>query len=44
MGEYAVLGKRLPKKDAKEKVCGRAKYTGDLVFNNMLCGKIRPGF
>src|SRR3972149_1499132 len=40
MGEYAVLGKRLPKKDAKEKVCGRAKYTGDLVFSNMLCGKI----
>jgi len=38
--DYAVIGKSLPRKDAWEKVTGKAKYTGDLKFSNMLAGKI----
>ena len=38
--DYAVIGKSLPRKDAWEKATGRAKYTGDLKFSNMLVGKI----
>src|SRR5450759_3312060 len=38
--DYAVIGKSKPKIDAREKVTGQARYTGDLRFPNMLVGKI----
>ncbi len=38
--EYAVIGKSVPRKDGWDKVTGKAKYTGDLKFPNMLVGKI----
>ncbi|MCL6477832.1 MAG: 4-hydroxybenzoyl-CoA reductase subunit alpha [Peptococcaceae bacterium] len=38
--QYAVIGKSVPRIDALEKVTGRAKYTGDLKFPNMLVGKL----
>ena len=37
---YAVIGKSVPRIDAFEKLTGRAKYTGDLKFPNMLVGKL----
>lgn len=37
---YSVVGKSLPRYDARDKVTGRAKYTGDITFSNMLHGKI----
>jgi len=37
---YETVGKSLPRVDAADKVTGRAKYTGDLFFENMLHGKI----
>jgi aerobic-type carbon monoxide dehydrogenase small subunit (CoxS/CutS family) len=37
---YATVGKSLPRVDASDKVTGRAKYTADLSFENMLYGKI----
>lgn len=40
MSEYAIIGKRLPKIDSIEKVTGEAKFCNDLVFPNMLFGKI----
>jgi CO/xanthine dehydrogenase Mo-binding subunit len=40
MGEYYVIGKRLPRIDAKEKVRGQARYTDDLKLPGMLCGMI----
>ena len=40
MSEFAVIGKSIPKIDAKEKVTGRAPYAADLVFSGMLYGKI----
>ena len=39
-GDYWVIGKRLPRIDAADKVKGRAFYTGDLVLPGMLCGMI----
>ncbi len=39
-GDYAVIGKSVPKIDGREKVTGQAKYTADLKFPNMLYGKI----
>ena len=40
MNEYQVIGKRLPRIDAKEKVRGQAYYTDDLKVPGMLCGMI----
>lgn len=37
---YSYIGKSLPRNDGLEKVTGRAKYTGDLKFSNMLYGKV----
>ncbi|MBI4318576.1 MAG: molybdopterin-dependent oxidoreductase, partial [Chloroflexi bacterium] len=38
--EYSVIGKPVPKIDGRDKVTGRARYTGDLKFPGMLVGKI----
>ncbi len=40
MSEFAVIGKRIPKVDAREKVTGRAVYAADVMFPGMLYGKI----
>ncbi len=40
MAELSVVGKRVPKVDAREKVTGRAVYADDLRFPGMLYGKI----
>jgi len=37
---HIAVGHRLPRKDALEKVTGRAKYTDDISLPNMLYGKI----
>lgn len=37
---YRVIGNKVPRIDAKAKVMGTAKYVDDLVFPNMLWGKI----
>ena len=39
MSEYAVVGKRVPREDAMEKVTGDAKYTDDVNLPGMLYGK-----
>lgn len=38
--ELTVVGKSLNRRDAVEKVTGKAKYSGDLNLPNMLYGKI----
>lgn len=38
--EYKFIGKRTPRIDGDRIVTGRAKYTHDIVFENMLFGKI----
>ncbi|MFH1489734.1 MAG: 4-hydroxybenzoyl-CoA reductase subunit alpha [Pseudomonadota bacterium] len=38
--DYAVIGKSVPKIDARSKVTGQALYAGDLKFPGMLFGKI----
>jgi 4-hydroxybenzoyl-CoA reductase alpha subunit len=38
--EFSVIGKSVPKIDARDKVTGRARYTGDLKLPGMLIGKI----
>ena len=40
MNEYSLIGKRLPRIDAKEKVTGKALYTDDISMSGMLCGMI----
>lgn len=40
MEEYSVVGKRLPLKDAADKVTGRALFTGDIKLPGMLYAKI----
>ena len=40
MKELSVVGKSIPKIDAKAKVTGRAAYAADLYFPGMLYGKI----
>ncbi len=40
MPEFSVIGKRLPRVDAVEKVTGRAKYAADLELPGMLYGKV----
>jgi 4-hydroxybenzoyl-CoA reductase subunit alpha len=37
---FATVGKSMPRVDAEDKVTGRAKYTADLHFENVLFGKI----
>ncbi len=39
-GKFVTVGKSLPRVDAADKVTGRAKFTADLCFENMLYGKI----
>lgn len=38
--EYSVIGKRLPRVDAVEKVTGMAKFAGDIKLSGMLFGKV----
>ena len=38
--DYAVIGRSVPKIDARVKLTGEALYAGDLKFPNMLFGKI----
>lgn len=40
MSDYAIIGKRVPQKDAVEKSTGAALYVSDLRLPGMLCGKI----
>ena len=40
MKKYSVIGKRLPRVDARDKVTGKALYTDDLSLPGMLCGAI----
>ena len=40
MKEYRLIGKRLPRIDARDKVKGRALYTDDISMPGMLCGLI----
>jgi len=40
MSELSIVGQRIPKVDAKEKITGRAVYAADLDFPGMLYGKI----
>jgi len=40
MGQYSLIGKRLPRVDARDKVTGKALYTDDLSLPRMLCGAI----
>ncbi len=40
MVEYKIIGTRVPRVDAREKVTGEAKYYGDLKFPRMLYGKV----
>lgn len=42
MADFAIVGKRLPMRDAPEKVTGRGLYTDDLALPGMLVGKILP--
>jgi len=39
-GDYAVIGKSVPKIDARLKATGQALYVADLKFPNMLFGKV----
>jgi len=40
LDKFKTVGKSLPRVDAAAKVTGRAKYTADYYFENMLYGKI----
>ena len=40
LDRFREVGKSLPRVDAADKVTGRARYTADLSFQNMLHGKI----
>ena len=40
LAEFSTVGKSLPRVDAADKVVGRAKFTADYYFVNMLYGKI----
>lgn len=40
LDKFATVGRSLPRVDAADKVAGRAKYTADYYFENMLYGKI----
>jgi 4-hydroxybenzoyl-CoA reductase alpha subunit len=40
LDRHATVGRSVPRVDAADKVTGRAKYTADYCFENMLHGKI----
>ena len=40
MAEYALLGKRIPKPDAINRVTGRMVYADDMALPGVLAGKI----
>lgn len=40
LDKFAIVGKSPPRVDAADKVTGRAKYTADIYFENMLHGNI----
>ncbi|MFC1943024.1 xanthine dehydrogenase family protein molybdopterin-binding subunit [Chloroflexota bacterium] len=40
MTEYRIIGQSLPKKEVGDKVTGKSKYSGDILFPDMLIGKI----
>jgi len=40
-GNYSILGKAIPRVDAKAKVTGQAKYAADIEVANMLWGQIK---
>jgi len=40
VGEYSILGKPIPRVDARAKVTGQAKYAADIEVPNMLWGQI----
>ena len=40
MNQYTLIGKSVPRFDAKEKVTGQARYCADISLPNMLYGKI----
>ena len=40
MDNYSIVGKRIPHRDAVEKVKGSAVFTSDIKLNGMLYGKI----
>ena len=40
MPKYSVVGKRIPRIDALNKVTGTAVYSGDVILPNMLYGKV----
>jgi 4-hydroxybenzoyl-CoA reductase alpha subunit len=40
-GEYSIIGKPIPRVDAKAKVTGEAKYAADIEVANMLWGYVK---
>jgi CO/xanthine dehydrogenase Mo-binding subunit len=40
MNEFSIIGNRIPSVNAKERVTGEIKYSGDIQFPNMLWGKV----
>src|SRR4029077_20784984 len=38
--EFSVVGKRIPRIDAYERVTGQAQYTGDIQFPGMLYARV----
>ena len=40
-GDYSIIGKPMPRVDAKDKVTGKAKYAGDYDMSEMLWGAIK---
>ena len=44
MNAYSVINSRAPRLDAPDKATGRAIYTDDLHFPNMLWGRIAKSF
>jgi len=41
VGEYSIIGKPLPRVDARAKVTGEAKYAADIEAPSMLWGKVK---
>jgi len=40
MSSFAVVNQPISRIDAIEKVTGRARFTDDLAFDGMLCGRV----
>ena len=40
MNDFQLIGKRLPRIDGRDKVTGKALFSGDLTLPGMLCGMI----